>query len=188
MVAFLACAVFGGVLLLAQLLLGGIDADAAGDDGSGAGDALSIAGLRPLAAGVAFFGLAGAGVRASGRSVTVALLVGVAAALVAAAATAALLRSLRRLDSDGTVRLDRAVGAEATVYVPVSARSAGKVHLALQGRVVECTATAADDASYPTGARVLVVDVTPDGGVLVAADPAAPVGRGSLPPRWSPPS
>jgi hypothetical protein len=74
------------------------------------------------------------------------------------------------------------------VYVPVSARAAGKVQLALQGRLVECTATAADGASYPTGARVLVVDVAPDGGLLVAADPAAPSARGPLPPLRSTPS
>jgi hypothetical protein len=94
--------------------------------------------------------------------------------------TAALLRTLLRLDSDGTVRLERAVGAEATVYVPVSAGAAGKVQLTLQGRLVECSATAADGGAYATGARVLVVGVTRDGGVLVAEDPAAPSARGAL--------
>jgi hypothetical protein len=63
----------------------------------------------------------------------------------------------------------------------VTARAAGKVQLTLQGRLVECSATAADGGSYPTGARVLVVDVAPDGGLLVAADPAAQVAGGSLP-------
>ena len=73
------------------------------------------------------------------------------------------------------------------MYVPVAPGAAGKVQLALQGRLVECSATAADGASYPTGARVLVVDVAPGGGVLVAADPAAPPTRGApTPPRTLP--
>jgi membrane protein implicated in regulation of membrane protease activity len=211
MAAFLACAVFGAVLLLAQLLFGGADLDGTSDPGgdvhgiaaahdpggpssdptpghSASAFGLSVVGLRPMAAALAFFGLAGAAVQARGGGTAAALLAAVPAALAAAVATAALLRSLVRLDSDGTVRLEGAVGGEATVYVPVSARAAGKVHLALQGRVVECSATAVDDASYPTGARVLVVDVAPDGGLLVAADPTAPLARGPLPRSWSPPS
>jgi hypothetical protein len=203
MLAFLACAVFGAVLLLAQLAagVGGAEADApdadtpdgdptAGGHPGGALAALgaSLAGLRPLAAGVAFFGLAGAAVRARGGSTGAALLAAVPAALAAAALTAALLRTLLRLDSDGTVRLEGAVGAEATVYVPVRGAAAGKVQLALQGRLVECSATAADGGSYPTGARVLVVDVAPEGGLLVAADPAAPAARGGPTPSRSAPS
>jgi hypothetical protein len=202
MLAFLACAVFGAVLLLAQLAAGvgaatpTPDADrrtatrppARTTAGALAALGASLAGLRPLAAGVAFFGLAGAAVRARGGSTGAALLAAVPAALAAAALTAALLRTLLRLDSDGTVRLEGAVGAEATVYVPVRGAAAGKVQLALQGRLVECSATAVDDASYPTGARVLVVDVAPDGGLLVAADPTAPLARGPLPRSWSPPS
>jgi membrane protein implicated in regulation of membrane protease activity len=205
MVAFLACAVFGAVLLVALLVAGGGSADggteaahdaSAAHAGAGAGHdaehhdgglvslAMSLVGLRPFAAAVAFFGLAGAAVRARGGDVTAALLVAAPVGLVAAVLTALLLRTLLRFESDGTVRLERALGSSATVYVPIPAGGAGKVQLALQGRLVECSATAADRVTYPTGARVLVVDVTPDGGLLVAADPAAPAtpaARGGLP-------
>jgi membrane protein implicated in regulation of membrane protease activity len=134
--------------------------------------------MRPVAAGVAFFGLAGAAVRAHGVGPAAALAAALAAGVAAAVAAALLLRTLLRFESDGTVHLDRAVGAEATVYVPIAAGGTGKVQLALQGRLVECSATSADGASYATGAQVLVVDRAPNGGLLVAADPAAPVRRG----------
>ncbi len=214
MIAFLACAVFGAVLLVAQLAAG-VGSDDAGGHGHAhehahehahgaeaahaargaeqrghplAGLGAGMVGLRPLAAAVAFFGLAGAAVLARGGGVPAALVAAVPAGVVAAALTAALLRLLLRFESDGAVRLDAARGADATVYVPIPPGGAGKVQLALQGRLVECTATAADTAAYPTGARVLVVDVTPDGGLLVAADPAAPPARGPLPHLRSTPS
>jgi hypothetical protein len=194
MVAFLACAVFGAVLLVALLVSG-----AAGGDGGHAGPehgsahgtdavhhppspaalALLVVGLRPMAAAVAFFGLAGAAVLSRGGSVPAALGAAGGAGLAAALTTAALFRLLLRFEHDGTVRLDRALGAEGTVYLAIPPGGAGKVQLALQGRLVECSATAADGAAYPTGARVLVVDVAPGGGLLVAADPAAPAGRGA---------
>jgi hypothetical protein len=184
---FLACAVFGAVLLLALLVAGagGGDGDTdgahAGDHGDGWHPLTALVSLRPLAAGLTFFGLAGAALRGRGTELITAVPVAGGAGVLAAVLTAALLRVLLRLESDGTVRLDDAPGREAVVYVPIPAGGAGKVQLALQGRLVESLATAADGHAYPTGARVLVVDRAPDGGLLVAADPAAPHGRGAPP-------
>jgi hypothetical protein len=208
---FLACAVFGGVLLLALFVAGAAGGDAshvdgAGDPGGGSMDQsgaqaaaspgapvdgshplAALVGLRPLAAGLTFFGLAGAALRGRGAEWATAVPAATGAGALAAVLTAALLRSLLRFESDGAVRLDDAPGREAVVYVAIPAGGAGKVQLALQGRLVESLATAADGLAYPTGARVLVVDRAPDGGLLVAADPAAPPGRGAPPPYRSTP-
>jgi membrane protein implicated in regulation of membrane protease activity len=66
---------------------------------------------------------------------------------------------MRRLTADGTVRIQRAIGEQATVYVPIAARQkrAGKVHLKLQDRLVEYEAVTSADEPLPTGARVRVV-------------------------------
>ena len=185
MLAFLACAVFGGVLLLLQLVAGaagdasdagGHGAPAAHDgDGSHAKDGLNLLSVRALSAALAFFGLAGALALTRGAGTPIALAAGGAAGGAAAAGVAALTRQLLRFESDGAPRLTNAVGAVATVYIPVPAARAGvgKVQLTLQGRVVECAAVTADDWPLATGAPVLVIDV--DGETLVvAADPALP--------------
>jgi hypothetical protein len=181
---YLACAVFGGLLLVLQLaggLFGG-DGDAshaAGDSGGGGhhhgAPTLQLPTLRTLAAAIAGFGLAGAGLRAGGTSPVLTLAGALAIGLVAGLAVAALTRLLLRFESDGTVQLARAVGLPATVYVPIprSGGGSGKVQLALQGRVVECTAITADDAPLATGSSVLVVDVANGDTLVVATDPVA---------------
>jgi hypothetical protein len=188
MALYLACAVFGGVLLVLQLAggLSGADGHAHGATDADGGHAphgvhtvVQLASLRALAAARAGFGLAGAGLRASGVRDGVALAGAVVLGLAAGAAVAALTRLLLRFESDGTVRLASAVGLPATVYVPIPRAGAGrgKVQLALQGRLVECEAVTADDAPLATGAPVLVVDVADGGTLVVSTDPMPPLTR-----------
>ena len=161
---FLVCASVGGALLILQLLFGlaGMDhGELFGVDLSGlhAGDALNLLSLRALAAGLAFFGLIGLLVLSTGGPAVLALPAALAAGLGSASAVALAQRQLRRLERDGTVRLENAVGEAATVYlsIPGGAAGPGKVHLALQGRTVELQAVS--HTPLPTGASVVVVDV-----------------------------
>jgi hypothetical protein len=194
---FLTCLLLGGVVLLLQaaasflgLEHGGHDVphhDAghighighighAGHGGHGAphehaaGDGLNLLTVRSLSAGVAFFGLGGLAARALGP--LLATLVGAVAGLVAAVAVAVLMRQLLRLESDGTLDIGRAVGTGGVVYlaVPGARDGAGKVHLTLQGRLVELQAVTPNDA-LPTGQRVLVIDVAGPDTVVVIKDP-----------------
>jgi membrane protein implicated in regulation of membrane protease activity len=193
----LTCLAVGGVVLVAQLVLAlvgigehGGDAHASGEFSAkelflGAHDAshvgsdvaagLHLFSVRSIAAAVAFFGVGGLAARALGAPPAAVLLAALVAGVAASLATAAAMRALLRLDRDATVRLSGAVGAPATVYVPIPAASGGvgKVLLTLQGRTVECQALTAAPDSLPTGTRVVVVDVraadlvevvpTPDG-------------------------
>jgi hypothetical protein len=174
---YLACAVFGGLLLVLQIAGGfvGGDADAhhGGEQPGGHGIA-QLPPLRVLSAAVAAFGLAGLGLRAAGVGPAAAAVGAVALALVAGAAVAALTRALLRFERDGVVRLAGAVGRPATVYVPIPAAGggAGKVQLALQGRVVEAAAVCAEPAALATGAPVVVVDVTEGETLVVVPDPS----------------
>jgi hypothetical protein len=70
------------------------------------------------------------------------------------------MRSLARLQSDGTVRIERAVGRAGTVYlrIPGGRSSAGKIHLMLQNRTVEYQAITTG-TELPTGTPVKVVAV-----------------------------
>ena len=114
------------------------------------------------------------GALALGAPAPVAVLVAFVAGIAASVATAAVMRSLLRLEADGTIRLARAVGEPATVYVPVPAAGGGpgKIHLRLQGRTIECQAVTSDSRILPTGTPVTVVDVRgPD---LVEVVPTPP--------------
>jgi hypothetical protein len=175
---FLACAFAGGAILALQLVLGllGLDHhDAAGaelgHDGHafGADAALNLLSVRALLAGVTFFGLAGLALaeRAAWLSLPGAALAGAAAAV----AVAALMRSMLRAESDGVVRLEGAVGRTGSVYlsIPAGGDVPGKVHLHLQGRLVECQAVSREALS--TGTSVLVIDVAGPGTVEVVPSP-----------------
>jgi hypothetical protein len=184
---YLACAVFGGLLLLLQLVGGAVGADSGhGDvDGHhglgllGHGGLLQVPSLRTIAAAFAGFGVTGAGLNATGAGRGAALAGALAAALVAGGVVALLTRLLLRFESDGAVRLADAVGRPATVYlsIPGAGGGAGKVQLALQGRIVDCPAIAADATPLATGAPVVVVDVHDDRTLVVAPDPSAPATR-----------
>jgi hypothetical protein len=115
--------------------------------------------VRALAAGLAFFGLVGMLVLSLGAGAALALPAALAAGGTAATLVALAMRQMQRLERDGTVRLERAVGEAATVYlsIPGGPGRPGKVHLALQGRTVELQAVS--QHSLPTGAEVVVVDV-----------------------------
>ena len=159
---FLACAIVGGVVLLAQLVLGAIGAehhDVGGHDTPS--DGLNLLSVRALSAGIAFFGVGGLGAHALGLpaflSVIAAVLLGSGAML----GVAVVMRSMLGLERDASVNIERAVGASGTVYVPVPAASGGvgKVTLTLQGRTVEYQAVTTEAQSLPTGMPVLVVDI-----------------------------
>ena len=161
---FLVCASIGGALLVLQMLLGLAGMDHGELFGVElphlhAGDALNLLSLRALAAGLAFFGLIGLLVLSTGGAAVLALPAAAAAGVGSASAVALAQRQLRRLERDGTVRLENAVGEAATVYLSIPGGTAGpgKVHLALQGRTVELQAVS--QTPLPTGAEVVVVDV-----------------------------
>ncbi|MBW3629749.1 MAG: hypothetical protein KY464_10680 [Gemmatimonadetes bacterium] len=161
-VFFVACAIVGACVLVAQVVLGafGLDAEAPELDVN-VGDALDLWAVRPISAAVAFLGVAGLGALSAGFGSAVATILGLLAGIIALAATAFLTRQVMALESDGSLRITGAVGASATVYLPIPAaeRGAGKVQLALQGRTVELLAVTRENEPLPRGTQVIVVSV-----------------------------
>jgi membrane protein implicated in regulation of membrane protease activity len=83
-----------------------------------------------------------------------------------------LMSLMYRLSEDNTVRINRAVGREGTVYLTVPAGKAGpgKIQLRLQGRMMEYEAVTSAPSNLPAGARVVVVGV--GGGHILEVAPA----------------
>jgi hypothetical protein len=169
---FWVCALAGGGFILLQSLLGLMGGD---DDGghhdAHAGDGLNLLSLRAIAAGLTFYGLTGLAALEWGFPRLLAVPLAAAVGLGAAVGIAMVMRGMKRMESDGVVRVEGAVGHPATVYlsIPGGLGAPGKVHLFLQGRTVEMNAVSRDP--LPTGASVLVVDVIDPDTLEVAPQP-----------------
>lgn len=169
---FLVSALLGGGTLLLQLVLGLVGiADAHGVDLSDhdhpAAAGLDLFSVRSLAAGLAFFGVGGMFGMWLGLGAVFAIPIGLLTGGGAMAGTAAVLHGMARLDSDGSVLTEEAIGEPGTVYLAIPADGRGKVHVVLRGRLVELDAVSRS-GEIPTGAPVLVTDVI-EGDTLVVS-------------------
>ncbi len=197
---YLVCAALGGTVLVCQFvmtLLGlGGDHDLAGDHGDVSHDVahdaahghhevgheaasswfVGVLTFRTIVAAITFFGLGGLSAWAQNLEEPLGLVIGLAAGVAAMFLVAWMMRGLSKLQAEGTVRIDRAVGKIGTVYLPIPAQraGAGKVQLNLQNRTVEYQAVTSQE-SLPTGAKVVVVAVT--GSDTVEVVPATAPGR-----------
>jgi serine/threonine protein kinase len=181
------CAVVGGTLLVLQFLMSlfglghhfgdGADGhDLSGHDTHVGGEAhdaahdtqmswfVGLLTFRTLVAAVTFFGLAGRAAAAAEVAPENSFAIALAAGASALFAVAFLMRSLYRLRAEGTVRIGRALGQPATVYLSIPGHEAGvgKIQMNLQNRTVEYQAVTSQEA-LPSGTKVTVVGlVGPD--------------------------
>ena len=171
---FLWCAIVGGAVTVFQLVGGLVGLDHGhihtGDHGDSPAEGLNLLSVRSVSAGVAFFGVAGLAARPFG--VVAASVAAVAAGAAAVVGVSAIIRTFGRLERDATLSLASAVGTTGNVYLSIPARrtGAGKVHVTVQNRLIECRAIT-DEDELPTGAPILVVDVDGTDTVVVVRNP-----------------
>lgn len=81
--------------------------------------------------------------------------------VLAMTALALLLRAFMNLQSDGTVQLRNALGAQGEVYlrIPAAGQGKGKVSILIQERYCEFDAVTYEKTQLPTGSVVRVVDI-----------------------------
>lgn len=176
------CAVIGGVVFLLQFLLGlfghsdahsvdgHIDAHPGGDVGHETTVFTGILSFRAIVAGVTVFGLTGMLTLAKGMAPGLGLAIAAASAFLAMLLVAFVMRSMLELQSEGTARIENAVGRPGTVYlgIPAGRSGLGKVTVTLQNRTVEYQAMTAGEA-LPTGTKVNVTKVIGADTIEVAA-------------------
>jgi membrane protein implicated in regulation of membrane protease activity len=117
--------------------------------------------FRTLVAAAAFFGLTGLAAQSAQQPVGIQLLLAAAAGLGAMYGVHWLVQMMGRLGEDGTQKIQRAVGQEGTVYVPIppAKAQAGKIQLKLQDRLVEYEAVTGGQERLATGTKVRVVGI-----------------------------
>lgn len=161
-------------LLLAVLAIIGMEhhdvADAAGsaDLGHGGGGLFSI---KPLTGFFLGFGWAGGIAMDMGYSLVVALVIGLAAGVALMGIVVMMFRAIYAMKSDGTVQVQRAVGAIGTVYVTVPPRKAGggQVVVNFSGRQETFAALSGAESPLASGEKVRVVSLVDGRTVLVEA-------------------
>jgi len=120
----------------------------------------AVVSFRTVVAALAFFGLAGLWAQASDVSAPMVLLVAAAAGVLAMFLVYWLMLGLTKLQAEGNVRIQRAVGQRGTVYLRVRGNRSGtgKIQFNLQNRTMEYLAVTAGE-ELPTGTKVIVVGV-----------------------------
>lgn len=154
----------------------------AGHDGHHASHAhdsswlFGIISFRTLVAAGAFFGLGGLAASSANWSWLLQLGTASVCGAVAMFAVHGLMKMLNKLGDDATVRIHKALGQEATVYVPIAARKerAGKVQIKMANRIMEYEAIT-EGEKLATGSRVRVVAIR--GNMLEVEPVAQPAGQ-----------
>ena len=116
--------------------------------------------FRTIVAALTFFGIAGLWAESVGLSTPNVLLISIAAGGAAMMGVYWLMQSVKKLQADGNVRINRALGRHGAVYlrVPGDRSGVGKIHVNLQNRTMEYLAVT-PGPELPTGARVVVTGV-----------------------------
>lgn len=117
--------------------------------------------FRTVVAALTFFGLTGIVSLSNGVASLPTIVVAIAIGVVAMLVVHRMMRLLYSLGQDKTLRIERSVGARATVYVPIppNREGAGKIQMRVQERIVECVAMTSGPDKLPTGAKVVVTDM-----------------------------
>jgi len=118
--------------------------------------------FKTVTAAIAFFGLAGCAANAAQMGWPAQLSIAAAAGFAALYGVHWLMRGLRQLSEDHTLRVDRAVGRDGVVYltIPASRKGPGKVQLKLNNRLMEYQAVTDHDEPLTTGAKIQVVGIS----------------------------
>lgn len=128
------------------------------DAAEGAGGLFSV---KPLVGFFLGFGWGGGLALNAGLNLLLALLVAGAAGCTVMLGIVFMVRAIHSMRSDGTMRIERALGAVGTVYVtvPPHRASGGQVTVNFSGRQETFAALSAGDSPIPSGDKVKVTAI-----------------------------
>jgi membrane protein implicated in regulation of membrane protease activity len=168
----------GGLLFVVRLIImfvGGVD-DADGDMDAAHSDAdasFKILSLQGLTAFFMMFGLVALALfRQSGTSHGMALAGGVLAGCATVWIIGKIFLGMKRLQSDGTLKMENAVGKTGTAYLRIPAGGTGKAEIVVQGQLRVFDAVSDDHEEIPSGAKIEVVRLGGSDSVVVKKVPA----------------
>lgn len=164
---FTVCALIGGSLFLIRLVLQMVGfgtetaADHPGDmDSSDTDASFKMLSLLGITAFLMMFGLGGrAMLESRPGSPLGALVVALLAGGLSMWLMAGLFKLMKKMQSDGTSRIENAVGQEGSVYLTIPAQDIGKVQISVNGRLSVMDARSANSQPLATGSQVKVTRI-----------------------------
>ena len=165
---FAAVAIPATVIMLVQailLLVGvGLDVDVDGDgvpDADIGHDGLGLISIRGIVAFFSVGGWAGFVADGGGLPVVISVLISLTAGLLALIGVALLFRSVYKLQAEGNLNIENAVGKTGKVYLPIppNGQGHGKISILLQDRLTELDAVSEGSTALATGESVVVLSV-----------------------------
>jgi hypothetical protein len=178
---YLVCAVAGGTVLALRLILmlfgvdGGGEVEMEFDPGSaadavdGSGNFFTFLSLQSIAGFFTMFGLVGMGLLQIEATNAQSLAGALAAGIFTAWATGMIFIGMRKLQSDGTLVMDKAIGKKGTVYLTIPDKGTGVVSVSVQGGLKNLDAVSEKGTRIPTGTIIEVVGVK-SGSILIVAE------------------
>lgn len=139
------------------------DVDADGDGIADGGEGVGMFTLKGIVAFFSIGGWVGLAMDMADVHPAITVLVALVAGALALIGVGFLYKGLYKLQSNGNVTMDNAIGKTAEVYltIPANGENTGKVSVTVQERFIEAEARTMGD-SIPTGTLVKVVDVIND--------------------------
>lgn len=182
---YLICAIGGGTVLLLRLVMmiigldhgdtpdSGVDLDHDGSvDAPDGNVGMKLLSLQSIAGFFTMFGLVGLGLLQVKAGPIWSLLGALAAGLITAWVTAMIFYQMRRLQSEGTMVIQDAIGQIGSVYLTIPEQGTGVVSVAVKGTLRSLDAMSETGQRIPTGAMVRVTGVTA-GKILMVVEQTA---------------
>ena len=118
---------------------------------------ISIQGLTSF---FMMFGLVGLALLKAGLPILITVLGGILAGLATVAITGLVFSQMKRLQTDGTIRIQNTIGSEGNVYLTIPKSGTGQVQIIAQGSLKIFDAVSSNKSVIATGEKVHVVGVT----------------------------
>lgn len=173
-VIYWASTIIGGTLFLLRLGMmlfgGGLEGDG-GDVSGNAGDldissdqadadvSFKLLSVQGLTSFFMMFGLVGLALLRAGLHILITILGGAVAGLVTVAVTGLIFSQMKRLQTEGTIRIQNTVGSEGTVYLTIPRNGTGQVQVIAQGSLKIFDAVSSNKHQIATGQKIRVTGV-----------------------------
>lgn len=181
-VIYWASTIIGGtlfILRLGMMLIGGDLGSDGGDVPVDTGDVdvsvehadadvsfklLSVQGLTSF---FMMFGLVGLALLKANLHVLITILGGAIAGLVTVGTTGVIFSQMKRLQTEGTIKIQNTVGSEGTVYLTIPKNGTGQVQVIVQGSLKIFDAVSSNKNQIATGEKVRVSGVASGNTLIV---------------------
>lgn len=185
-VIYWASTIIGGTLFIlraAMMLIGGfgdvgveggLDADVSGDlQGDMAGDhpdadvSFKLLSIQGMTSFFMMFGLVGLALLKANVPVFFTVVGGIIAGLITVAITGLVFTQMKRLQTEGTINIQKTIGTEGSVYLTIPKNGTGQVQLIAQGSLKIFDAVSSNKHAIATGEKVRVVGVASGNTLIV---------------------